>query len=100
MKFGLKDIVVEQMNQVFSSFEELEEVIIYGSRAKGNYKPNSDIDLTFKGNKLNLFILNKIGLELDDLLLPYSFDLSIYDHINNSDLVDHIQRVGEKIYKK
>ncbi|WP_197904747.1 nucleotidyltransferase domain-containing protein [Desulfosarcina alkanivorans] len=56
---------------------------MYGSRAKGNFKPGSDIDLTLKVNRLNLHLLNKISLELDDLLLPYTVDLSIYTISNN-----------------
>ena len=72
---------------------------MYGSRAKGNYKPGSDIDLTLKGKELNLKLLNKISLELDDLLLPYTFDLSIYHHIKQPDLIDHIVRVGKVFYK-
>ena len=70
-----------------------------GSRAKGTYRPGSDIDLTLKGAGLNLKILNRISNELDELLLPYSFDVSIYSQIENRDLIDHIQRVGVVIYR-
>lgn len=71
---------------------------IYGSRAKGNYKNGSDIDLTLKGNHLNLSLLNQIANELDDLMLPYTFDLSIYSHISNEALIEHIDRVGKLFY--
>ncbi len=56
----------------------LEEAILYGSRAKDTYKPGSDIDLTLKGQELDISVMNKISIKLDDLLLPYTFDLSIY----------------------
>jgi nucleotidyltransferase substrate binding protein (TIGR01987 family) len=79
---------------------QIEAVILYGSRAKDNFKPGSDIDLTLIGNELNLTVLNKISLELDDLLLPYTFDLSLYHHIKQPDLIDHIQRVGKVFYSK
>ena len=49
---------------------------------------------------LNLHILNKISLDIDDLLLPYTFDLSVYNHITNTDLLAHIARVGKTFYKK
>lgn len=100
MKFGLKEHTIEKVREVFAQFPELEEVILYGSRAKGNYRPGSDIDLTLKGKGINLRILNRIADQLDDLLLPYTFDLSIYDHIENPDLVDHIRRVGKVFYRK
>jgi predicted nucleotidyltransferase len=74
---------------------------VYGSRAKGNYKDGSDIDLTLVGGKdLTLHVMNKISNELDDLLLPYTFDLSIFDDISDPDIVEHIRRIGLTIYDK
>ncbi len=100
MNFGLKKEVIERIGAVFSNFPEINEIIIYGSRAKGTQKEGSDIDLTFKGNLLNLEVLNKISSKLDDLLLPYTFDLSVFHQIDNPDLIEHINRVGKVFYKK
>jgi len=100
MRYGLKKETIKQINCIFARYEEIDEAVLYGSRAKGNYKPGSDIDLTLKGDKLNLKLLNKISLDLDDLLLPYSFDLSIFHHIGNLDLIEHIERVKRVFYKK
>ena len=100
MPYGLKQEIIEKILALFSQYAEIDEVVLYGSRAKGNYKPGSDIDLSLKGTSLNLHILNKINLSIDDLLLPYTFDLSIYNHITNPDLLAHIARVGKTFYKK
>ncbi|MDY0133166.1 MAG: nucleotidyltransferase domain-containing protein [Desulforegulaceae bacterium] len=100
MCYGLKQTTIESIKNVFSRYLQVEQVIIYGSRAKGNYKNGSDIDLTLKGDGLSLILMNKIAIELDDLLLPYTFDLSVYNHIENYDLTDHIQRVGKIFYKR
>jgi predicted nucleotidyltransferase len=97
--FGLAASDIEKIVSVFCRYEGLDEVVLYGSRAKGNYRPGSDIDLTLKGKDLNLKILNRINTELDDLLLPYTFDVSIYAQIENEDLIDHIQRVGVTFYR-
>lgn len=99
MNYGLKEQTIAQINSVFAHYPEVEQVILYGSRAKGTYKTGSDIDLTLKGSDLNLTIINKISNEIDDLLLPYSFDLSIFSQISNADLVDHINRVGVVFYE-
>jgi len=99
MKFGIHENIIKEINKVFADFPEVEEAVIYGSRAKGNNKPGSDIDLILRGNKLDLSILNKIDVRLDDLLLPYTFDLSIFNHINDKDLIDHISRRGVTFYK-
>lgn len=100
MEFGLKNEILEKIKNICCEFTEIEEVIIYGSRAKGNYKPGSDVDLTFKGKNLSLRIINKISLKIDDLFLPYTFDLSVFTHIENAELLEHINRVGKIIYKK
>lgn len=100
MPFGLKDETIKNIHRIFEQQENVHEVVLYGSRAKGNYKMGSDIDLTIKGENLDLRILNKISNDLDDLLLPYSFDLSIFNHIKNPDLLDHINRVGKIFYKR
>jgi predicted nucleotidyltransferase len=97
--FGLPPADMKKILSVFAQYTAIEEVVLYGSRAKGNYRPGSDIDLTLKGAELNLRILNRISAELDDLLLPYYFDMSIITQIENKDLIDHIQRVGVTIYQ-
>ena len=94
MKFGLSEDNIIKIKSIFSEFPEIEEVIIFGSRAKGNYKNGSDIDLALKGSNLNLKLANSISNKLDDLFLPYTFDLVIYSQIENEDLIDHIDRVG------
>ena len=88
------------MNGVFAQFSEVEKAMLYGSRAKGTYRPGSDIDLTLMGPGLNLKTLFRIETELDDLLLPYKIDLSIFDHIDNPGLVDHIRRMGKVFYQR
>jgi uncharacterized protein len=100
MPYGLEKETLEKIIGIFAQYGAVQEAIIYGSRAKGNHKPGSDIDLTLKGGDLNLKILNQISLDLDELLLPYTFDLSIYHHIQQTDLIDHILRVGEVFYRR
>jgi predicted nucleotidyltransferase len=98
MSFGLTAEVTEKIRSVLSLHREVQSAILYGSRAKGNYKRGSDIDLTLVGEKLNLSELARISNELDDLSLPYTFDFSIYDQIKNIELLDHIKRVGKIFY--
>jgi predicted nucleotidyltransferase len=98
MKFGLKKETVDKINNIFAKYPQVEEVVLYGSRAKGDFKNGSDIDLALKGGKLDSLIVNKIRLEVDDLLLPYSFDISLLKEIDNPDLIDHIKRRGVVFY--
>lgn len=98
MKFGLSSETIEKMNNVFSEFDSIEKVIIYGSRVKGNFRPGSDIDLTIEGKDLSLSGMSEINLKLDDLLLPYLIDLSIKNKITKKELLEHIDRVGKLFY--
>ncbi len=98
--YGLKKKHIIAINSVFGKHTKIKQAILYGSRAKGNYRNGSDIDLTLKGEALAISQLFKIEMELDDLLLPYKIDLSIYHKIENSDLVEHIKRVGITFYEK
>jgi predicted nucleotidyltransferase len=100
MMFGLKKETIEAIREVLAKYPEVEKAILYGSRAKGNYRPGSDIDLTLIGEKLNLTILQKIENELDDLLLPYKIDLSLHKQIQNKELLEHIERVGKVLFDR
>ena len=99
-RFGLKESTINEIISVFINHPKIEKVLLYGSRAKGNYRNGSDIDLTLVGDQLSYSYLGSIELDIDDLLLPYSFDISIFKDIDNSDLVDHISRVGVVFYEK
>lgn len=96
--FGLKPAHIDAINQCFAHYPAIERVVVYGSRAKGNYRPGSDIDLTIVDNGLSFGELMRLENELDDLLLPYKIDLSLKRHINNPDLLAHIERVGQLFY--
>ena len=97
---GLKDQQIENIKQVFSKYHHVDKVLIYGSRALGNYKRASDIDLAIKGENVNSTDEMKITFDLDDLMLPYKFDITIYKRIKNQELLNHIDQFGKVIYKK
>ena len=93
-RFGLKEETIAEINSVFGKYDNIKKIILYGSRAKGNFKPGSDIDLTLFGKDLTTTDLLKIENELDDLMLPYQIDLSLHHKIDSSELLEHIERVG------
>ena len=98
--YGLSEDAIQKIHSIFSKHPTVDKVILYGSRAKGDYKPGSDIDLTILSSTLDLSGLLKIENELDDLLLPYKIDLSLHSKIENVNLLDHIKRVGIIFYTR
>ncbi len=99
--WGLSNETIALVQQVFSRFPAIEQVILYGSRAKGNYRPGSDIDLTIKTlTSPDTKLLFDVVEALDALDLAYGFDISFFIHIENENLLDHINRVGVEWYNK
>lgn len=99
-QFGLSQEKIQKIKSVFQSHPLIEKVILYGSRAKGNYKPGSDIDFTMFAPEMTLSEQLKIENEIDDLLLPNKVDLSLIHEIDNQNLIDHIHRVGVVFYSR
>lgn len=100
MDYGLPPSAIDRIREVLARFPDVDQAILYGSRAMSTYKAGSDIDLTLQGDRLSLPQLAAISSELDDLLLPYTMDLSIFAMLNNADLREHIGRVGKVFYER
>ena len=98
--YGLSDKEFDEMTAIFGKFKNLEKVILYGSRAKGNYKKFSDVDITLEGDNLTLADLFQIQDLLYESDLPYMYDVSIFSKITNPDLIDHIRRRGIVIWER
>lgn len=97
---GLDIADIEAIQAVFANYPEVEKALLYGSRAMNRFKPESDIDLSLIGDKIDSSVLSSIEFDLDDLMLPYKFDISIYHKITNPYFTDHINRVGVDFYVK
>ena len=96
---GLSQSVIDQVRAVFAGCPAVERAILYGSRAKGNYRHGSDIDLALEGQGLDDTQVLAMETRLDDLLLPYCIDLSRLAGIQSEALRDHIRRVGRVFYE-
>lgn len=100
MQFGLNDTELQALCSTLASIPEVEEAIIYGSRARGTNRIASDIDITLKGTALTYLQLAILDAKIDDLYLPYFVDLSLFSMLKNPDLLESIDREGKVLYKK
>lgn len=98
--FALPERVIKALHSVFERHQSIQNVILYGSRAKGTHRLGSDIDITIVGERLTLRDIFAIEQEIDDCNLPYIIDCSLYSQISNEKLLNHINRVGIVLYAK
>lgn len=100
-EFGLSDETMKLIYRIFAGFPEIEEVIIFGSRADKTYRNGSDIDLAIKGSKIDRKITNIIrNLLQDGLYLPYFFDVVNYNSLQAGKFKSHIDNYGKVFYRK
>lgn len=99
-EFGLSDWTMNDMTSVFSHYPNITKVILFGSRAKGNYRPGSDIDLAVVGMGVDHNEIVKILNDIDDLGLLYKIDLLDYNEQIGTPIGDHINRTGKIFYKQ
>ena len=100
MEFGLSEQTCATIRKILDQHPMIDKAVIYGSRAKGNYKNGSDIDLTLMGNALDYKTLSAVAWALDESLIPYTVDLSLFEKIESPALREHIERVGKVFYER
>ncbi len=98
--FGLSDEVINDVCKVFSKHSNIQKVLIFGSRAKGNYGEGSDIDLAAIGENISFNQLMDINIQIEDLGLLYKVDVVDYNKNIGTPIGDHIDRVGIIFYDK
>jgi hypothetical protein len=100
MNFGLSGKITAYILGVLEKHTAVEQALIFGSRAKGNFKTGSDIDLALSGKSLTTEDALRIQGELEDIPIPHKVDILILSKITNPDLRDHIHRVGQVFFEK
>ena len=96
--FGLPPHTLASIGAALAQTPHLERALIFGSRAKGTYRPGSDIDIALVGPALTDAEHRALEDRLEELMLPYTIDLCRVEIIDNPALLEHIQRVGIQVY--
>jgi len=98
---GLHKLDLDLIIATIAKYPEITEAVIFGSRAKGNFKNGSDIDIALKGNNIDLQLVSTISFNLnEETNLPYKFDVLDFNSISNDELTEHINRVGVCIFER
>lgn len=95
--FGLNQKALDTLSKIFNLYPDISHVMVYGSRAKGNFSERSDLDLVIM-DQIDRKILGSIWMDINSSDFPLTVDLQVWDEIKNENLKDHIQRVGKTFY--
>ena len=99
--FGLLDRDLKYIIKALEQHDEIEKAVIFGSRAMGNYKKGSDVDIAIVGENINSRIIYKLEDRLNKVYpLPYFFDIIQYNKLTNENLIKHIDNEGKILYTK
>ncbi|MFA5880057.1 MAG: nucleotidyltransferase domain-containing protein [Candidatus Margulisiibacteriota bacterium] len=101
MIFGLRETDLTYISDTLRQFEEIKKAILFGSRAKGNFKKGSDIDIAIDGDNITFSTVSRLqAIFEDESPMPYKFDIVDYSHLNHDELKEHINRVGVVFYER
>ena len=97
MRYGIAGEDLDSIIKTIRRQNKVKKLILFGSRAKNNFRKGSDIDIAIIADELSLSELNQIRVDLSELLLPYKVDVIDYSTILNKDIIEHINIVGVTI---
>ncbi len=96
--FGLSESSYGLFLQALNRFPEIEQVKIFGSRAMGNYKPGSDVDVVLYGDQVDGNLASELSIVLNEQMpIPYHFDVLFFSDITSPELIDHINEYGKVV---
>ena len=95
MRYGLPEEHIKIILDYIARYSEIEEAVLFGSRALGTYKSGSDVDIALKGNEVDSFLTAHLKSQIEEeTCLPYFFDFVAYSKLSHKDLIRHIDKYG------
>ena len=94
----INDKLLEDLRYIFIKYSEIDKVILFGSRARGDNKVNSDVDLCIFGEGITHLVYAKVTMDIEELNTPLSFDVLNFNELSKNELIDNILSEGVDIY--
>ncbi len=99
-KFGLTKRDIDCLFTILNKYPAIEQVHMFGSRAKGNFKSGSDIDIALMNTGITDEMIRLLKADFEESSLPYMVDIINYPLLKNQLLKEHVDRVGVPFYTK
>ena len=100
MRYGLTDIQFEQIIGIISKYPEIQQALIFGSRADGTNKESSDVDIAIKCPASDTTTIGKLLVDFEESSLPFFFDVVDYNKTENEKLKSHIDMYGVVFFEQ
>ena len=100
MNTGLSPQIMNTITNILAAQPKVNEAVVFGSRAIGNYEPGSDLDIAVKGPALSHQDILQLLAKIDDMELLINIDLVHFDRISDPDVISHIERKGKLLFKR
>jgi predicted nucleotidyltransferase len=101
LQYGLTEQDLVALKKIFLETPQIEKVVLFGSRAMGNYKPGSDVDLAISGRDIDFGVVSRLHARLEEQSpMPYFFDVVDLKHLEHPGLAEHIQKQGVVIFER
>ncbi|NBC27756.1 MAG: nucleotidyltransferase domain-containing protein [Bacteroidetes bacterium] len=97
-RYGLTDRDMKTIRSILRSYPEIHSVHLFGSRAKGNHRLGSDVDLAIMNNGVSDKIIAKLRDQFKESTLPYRIDLVDFNQLENKEFIEHIEQFGVPFY--
>lgn len=98
LTFGLSAPILDSLRQVFSRFPNIDRVLIYGSRARGDFRPHSDIDMAVLAPTMTPSEFSHLWMALDDLPILFRLDVSLHHDVADPQLKHNMLADGVTLY--
>ena len=98
--FGLREGIIDEIVNVISKYEEIDKAVVFGSRARGDYKKTSDIDLGIFSSNISSTKLNLLRDNIDTLDIIYKVDVVHFESLNKEGIIKNIKSEGVIIYSR
>ncbi len=96
---GLEPEDLAEITTIISAFPQVEDALIFGSRARGNYNRGSDIDIAIKGENAEEALWEIHDMLEEETFMPYKFDVIHFESIESAELRKHINKDGISLLK-
>ena len=95
--FDTVESVLAEVKRIIQEYPKIEKVILFGSRARGDERYNSDIDLCVFAPETQYDMFSDFASAVDDIYTHYSFDVVFFPHLNNETLKNDVLTEGVEL---